>query len=360
MAQSYGKWQVVKSLAEGGQTHVFLVRDESAQHEGDFVLKRLKNEARLGRFKNEIEARQKLDHNRIPKVVDSDVESKKPYLVEEYVNGITLRKARDEFKDDPVRTLEYFIQICEVIRFAHSQKVIHRDIKPDNILYRKSDDTMHVTDFGICYILDQEGDERLTQLHEQVGPRGFTAPELEAGRGAEVTPACDVYSLGKLLYWLLTGNVVFREEHRGDRWELTKVHGAQMLRVHKLLDKMLVKEADARSSALGPLIKQAQRAISLMARNVNPISGDAPQLCMYCGIGHLEWGASWYPDKEKSTGGAYRDVKAEFDEFGIELPPNEERIWHVGLCNYCGNVQLFIRNANNRVWEERTHPEPEY
>lgn len=116
-----------------------------------------------------------------------------------------------------------FIVIANAVNHAHSQRVVHRDLKPANIFLQTPTFRPLVGDFGLCYVQDDGDDERQTDLEEAVGPRFFMAPELEDGRADVIAPSADVYSLGKLLYWMLTGRIFSREKLRDDRWNLTKV-----------------------------------------------------------------------------------------------------------------------------------------
>ncbi len=100
------------------------------------------------------------------------------------------------------RTLELLIDIANGLAHAHANGIVHRDIKPANLLLSGAPALPVIADFGICYVVD--GD-RMTLTDEAVGPRLFVAPELEDGRAEQVSARSDVYTLGKLLYWLLKG-----------------------------------------------------------------------------------------------------------------------------------------------------------
>ena len=212
--KGYGKWEILKSLPEGGQAHTFLVRNIGEEIDKQpYVLKRLKNLGRIERFKREIEIGLKLSHHNLVKIVDFDLKAEKPYFVTEYCEGGDLEKRGVGQGLDPLSALRMMTPICHGIAHAHSKGVIHRDINPKNIFLKGPDGIPIVGDFGICHV-DEQG-RRLTLMEEAVGPRLYISPELEDGRADQVSPRSDVYSLGKLLYWLITGAIFAREKRRG-------------------------------------------------------------------------------------------------------------------------------------------------
>ena len=259
MATIFGeRWEIVGNLGEGGQAHIFIVKDVKGDSTTKYVLKRLKNLGRLERFKREIEAVRNINHPNIVRLIDFDVDASKPYLVTEYCSGSSLDNAEPFWKKSPVIALELFQQICSGVSFAHSQGIIHRDIKPSNIYLREAEGPAVIGDFGICYV-EQNG-ERLTLTEEAVGPRIFMAPELEGGRVENITNKCDVYSLGKVLYWLLSGGVMLpREKHREIEYDLKRQNYDALLgwtniymeHVNRVLDLMVIAEPEKRRSIFG-------------------------------------------------------------------------------------------------------------
>lgn len=218
MAQKYGKWIVARSLSEGGQAVTFLAYREDDPEKRQCVLKRFKNPDRVKRYESEVAAALSLDHPNLVKYVDSDLKSAKPFMVTEYYSGGPL--SRGNFDNwSTIERLQLFRAICDGVGYAHSQGIIHRDLKPDNIFLHKDGKTPVVGDFGICFI-SEEG-TRFTLTDEAVGARRFTAPELEDGRAGQVSARSDVYSLGKILYWLFAKRVFDREKHREPQWSLT-------------------------------------------------------------------------------------------------------------------------------------------
>jgi serine/threonine protein kinase len=171
------------------------------------------------------------------RIIDQDVTAPKPYLVSEYCSGGSLNDI-DVDSYTIIDRLSMFSKICHAVGYPHSNKprIIHRDLKPKNIFLREDRRSPVVGDFGICYI-DDDG-TRITLFDEAVGARRYTAPELEDGRADDVTPAADVYSLGKILYWLMAGHVFDREKHRENRFDLTQDQKDPTMHwIYELLDK---------------------------------------------------------------------------------------------------------------------------
>ncbi len=339
MAQTYGdRWVVQKSLREGGQAHTFIVTDLRGSGEDQYVLKRLKNPQRLSRFKNEIEAVRNLSHNNILRLIDFDLEAQKPYLVTEFCKGGSLAECEPFWQDSPVQALKIFQDICAGLAFAHSQGVIHRDIKPDNIFLREVAGVPVVGDFGICLL--EKTDERMTLTEEAVGPRLYMAPEVEDGRLDQVTRLVDSYSLGKLLYWLLSGAKMFsREKHREPLLDLKGKNEDSFLgwnniymeHVNRLLDKMIKHDPNDRFEVDRILIL-ARRVTRLVEKEYNPVDQNIRQLCTYCGEGY-------YVQRVKSNP---TDVR----NFGLNAVGVTD--WRIYTCIECGHVQAFRADLANR------------
>ena len=222
LAQVYGqRWQGIEGdLGQGGQSRVLTVVDLRNKDAGPFALKRILNPKRDNRFRTEVEAIKTLSHPNIVRLIDHSAldddgaDIAKRYLVMPIARGGSISKIASDLFADIGRVLDISIQIAEALRAAHRVKIIHRDVKPENILLSGEGDHIWVCDFGVCLIDD--GRPRDTSDDEVVGPVVFMAPELEGGGHLEVTPAADVYSLGKVIYFLFTGGVRLPRENLGD------------------------------------------------------------------------------------------------------------------------------------------------
>src|SRR5262249_45973802 len=159
------------------------------------VLKHMKGDGpflnRLDRFRSEIEACSRLGHPNIIRLIESGLHKDKPFIVTEYWGGCSLSpKALGGLT--PVERLNLLRGVCEGIAYAHSQTVVHRDLKPDNIFLHANGNPV-VGDFGLCFFLEG-AQERATHADEAVGARWYMAPECEGGRTLTVGTTADVYS----------------------------------------------------------------------------------------------------------------------------------------------------------------------
>jgi serine/threonine protein kinase len=183
--------------------------------------------------------------------------------------------------------LEIFRQVCAGAAYAQDRGIVHRDIKPDNIFLR-SDGTAVLGDFGICFV-DDEG-TRLTMTDEVAGSRFYCAPELRDGRlESHVLPtAADVYSLGKVLYWMLSGGQIFdREEHRENKYRIGQhdpLNPAYEL-VNQLLDAAIVQDWSNRIGTASKLLAKVEDMMSIVAAGGHALALSAPHRCMFCARG---------------------------------------------------------------------------
>jgi serine/threonine protein kinase len=208
MAKIYGaRWRVKKSLKEGGQSHVFVVEDLKGEHEGLFALKRLKRNDRVARFRREVDILRRLDDTNIIKLIDAQVQEDgsedDSYLVMPIAEQGDLDDRISLYKDQLESVVQVALQIARALKHAHDANVVHRDVKPGNILFPKVGHDVWVSDFGLSY--DLEAQERHTPDGEVVGPRLFIAPELTEYGQHDVKPSADLYSLGQVIFYMLTG-----------------------------------------------------------------------------------------------------------------------------------------------------------
>lgn len=221
MEKRIGKWMVLEKLGRGGQGTVYKVA--KAVNDGDgkpYALKQLnaiESAKARERFSREIAALEKVDHPQILKPLEVSADAKGAFYVMEYVEGSLplshfIWKERSRFVGDVFESMKLVAACADILASAHASGVVHRDLKPDNILIAP-DGSVRVIDFGCCFIVENES--AITLTDEGVGARNFMSPECESGSGETPDATCDVYSLGKILWSTITGQRPFAREKPG-------------------------------------------------------------------------------------------------------------------------------------------------
>ncbi len=212
-----GRYKLLQRIGEGGCGVVYMA-DQDTPVRRRVALKVIKlgmdTKAVIARFNAERQALAMMNHPNIAKVLDAGAtESGRPYFVMELVRGIPITKYCDENHLAPAQRLELFIQTCHAIQHAHQQGIIHRDIKPSNILvtYHEGAPVPKVIDFGIAKAAQGRlTDQTLFTAFEQfIGTPAYVSPEQAEMSGLEIDTRSDIYSLGVLLYELLTSRTPF-------------------------------------------------------------------------------------------------------------------------------------------------------
>ncbi len=212
--QSLGPYKILQQIAQGSISTVYLgMGDAPPRPVAIKVAQRGFDPARLAqRFAAERQVLGRLEHPNIARLFDSGaLDDGRPYVVMEYVDGLPIDEHCDQHRRPVRHRLELFRRVCVAVHCAHQNLVVHRDIKPSNVLVTR-DGLPKLLDFGIALELgDGDGDA--------VAERPMTPPYAspEQIRGQEITPLSDVYSLGVLLFRLLTGQLPYGEETHGPR-----------------------------------------------------------------------------------------------------------------------------------------------
>ncbi|MEZ0396746.1 MAG: serine/threonine-protein kinase [Anaerolineales bacterium] len=206
IGQSIGRYHVLEQLGEGGMATVFKAYDTRLEREVAFKVIRKdafppeQLERILKRFEREAKALARLTHPNIVSIIDYGDHEGAPYLVMPFLPGGTLKQSLG--KPLPWReAVQLILPVAHALAFAHSQGIVHRDVKPANILTTLSGEPM-LTDFGIAKILEDAEGQTLTGTGVGIGTPEYMAPEQWTGQAG---PQADVYSLGVVFYELVTG-----------------------------------------------------------------------------------------------------------------------------------------------------------
>src|SRR3984885_3358958 len=249
-----GRYRVVRRLGTGGMADVFLAEDQQLGRK--VALKLLhrrfaEDPGFVERFRREAQSAAGLQHPNVVSVYDRGSYDDTYYIAMEYLPGRSLKQLiRDEAPLDPVRAIDIALQVLKAARFAHRRGVIHRDLKPHNVIVDDADQAK-VTDFGI----DRAGASDMTETGSIMGTAQYLSPEQ--AQGLSVGAGSDLYSIGVVLYELLTGRVPFDAES-----------AVTIALKH-------VSEAPPPPSAINPSVPPELEQVVMWALNKNPVDRPA-------------------------------------------------------------------------------------
>jgi tetratricopeptide (TPR) repeat protein len=212
-----GPYKLLEQIGEGGFGVVFMAEQQQPIRR-KVALKVLKpgmdTRHVIARFEVERQALALMDHPNIAKVLDGgQTNSGRPYFVMDLVKGVPITEYCDQSQLTPRQRLELFLSVCQAIQHAHQKGIIHRDIKPSNVLVTMQDGAplVKVIDFGIAKTLGQQLTDKtlFTGFAQMIGTPLYMSPEQAAVSNVDVDTRSDIYSLGVLLYELLTGTTPF-------------------------------------------------------------------------------------------------------------------------------------------------------
>jgi eukaryotic-like serine/threonine-protein kinase len=216
------RFELIRKLGEGGMGQVWLA-EQVAPVRRQVAVKLIKagmfDEAVVQRFQSERQSLAIMDHPAIAKVFDAGTTPQgQPYLVMEYVPGLPITDYCDQHKLNIEDRLELFIRACEGVQHAHQKAIIHRDLKPSNILVLEVDGkpTPRIIDFGLAKTTAPQvtGESLFTQFGQFIGTPGYMSPEQVNPSARDIDTRTDVYTLGVVLYVLLTGLQPFESKRR--------------------------------------------------------------------------------------------------------------------------------------------------
>jgi len=208
-----GRYKLLEKIGEGGFGVVYRAEQTEPirRHVALKVIRiGMDTKSVVARFEAERQALALMDHPSIARVLDGGATTTgRPYFVMELVRGVRITEYCAVNQLSLEARLELFIQLCQAIQHAHQKGVIHRDLKPSNVLVTMQDgkSAPKVIDFGIAKAIEEPLTEKtiLTNFHAFIGTPAYTSPEQAQMTGADVDTRSDIYSLGVLLYELLTG-----------------------------------------------------------------------------------------------------------------------------------------------------------
>jgi eukaryotic-like serine/threonine-protein kinase len=277
-----GPYRLLRPIGGGGMGAVWLAQQTQPVRR-QVALKLIKpgmdSRQVLARFEQERQALALMDHDHIARVFDAGTtEAGRPYFVMELVNGVPITKYCDELHLPLRERLDLFVRVCQAIQHAHTKGVIHRDVKPSNVLVCTQDGrpVPKVIDFGIAKALHQPstGQSLYTETGQVVGTLEYMSPEQAEISAPDVDTRADVYALGVLLYELLTGTTPLNRKRLG---------GAPLL---ELLRVIREEEPPRPSTRLGEsgeeLAGVAARRRAEPARLTKAVRGELDWIAMRC------------------------------------------------------------------------------
>jgi serine/threonine protein kinase len=346
-----GRYKLIEPIGEGGMGSVWMAQQIEPVRR-PVAVKLIKagmdSGAVLARFEAERQALAMMDHPNIAKVLDAGMSGDgRPFFVMELVKGVPITQFCDARKLTPRERLELFVSVCQAIQHAHQKGIIHRDIKPTNVLVALYDDrpVPKVIDFGVAKAAGQPLTDRtlMTGFGAVVGTPEYMTPEQASFNQMDVDTRSDVYSLGVLLYELLTGS----PPH--PRKELEKAGLLEILRVIREIE---------------PLLPSARLSTSQRLASLAAVRGTEPARLTRLVRGELDWIVMKALDKnrtrryETATGFAVEVQRYLAGEPVQAVPPSTRyriakfiRRHRAGVLTGAAFITLLLAGAAISTWQ---------
>ena len=280
-----GNYQILEEIGRGGMGVIYRARQRHSRR--IVALKRIlsyhaDSQETLARFRREAQAAASLDHpNILPIYEVSECDDGLPFFSMKFAGGGSLLDAAPALRGEPRRAVALMAKVARAVQYAHGQGILHRDLKPGNILLDGRGEPL-VSDFGLAKWLDTSS--HLTRTLTIFGTPGYIAPEQVNGSSGKLGPTSDVYSLGAILFDLLAGRPPFMGEHALKVIQQASEKPAPNLRtlmpgldrdLETICAKCLEREPSARYRSAGDLAEDLERWLEgrhIVARPVSPVS----------------------------------------------------------------------------------------
>src|SRR5829696_3929904 len=277
-----GRFRIEERIGSGGMSTVYLAWDPTLER---WVAIKLMHRDissdpdQLERFRREARTVARLNHPHVVTVIDAGEDEGNPYIVFEYVEGETLKERIKRCGRLPVaEAVAYAIEIARALSAAHAQRLVHRDVKPQNVLI-DGEGRAKVTDFGIARSLEAQG---LTATGRVLGTTDYVSPEQALGH--EVTGQSDIYSLGIVLYEMLTGETPFKADTqvavamRHVRDPLPDVQRRRpeiSASLAAVVERATAKETQNRYQNVGDMVHDLEEVLAIEAARTGQATGEA-------------------------------------------------------------------------------------
>jgi eukaryotic-like serine/threonine-protein kinase len=280
------RFELTQAVAAGGGGTVYGAQDRVSDTKVAVKVLHATHDEDLERFRREAEALSRIKHPGIVRYIDNGVVDGRPYIVMDWIEGVSLQRALHGTHLTPEQTLELMVPLADALAVVHAAGIVHRDLKPSNVMLDGSDLRRPIlVDFGVAHYRSAPS---LTHTGAHIGTPGYMAPELARGE-RNVDARADVFALGCLLYRCLTGDVPF---HGADLFEVLSATCLQdpipaiervddlPIGLPLLLDRMLAKDRVARPVNAQAVASSLRRIAQLETGPESTPSARAP------GIGH--------------------------------------------------------------------------
>ncbi|MDQ2622103.1 MAG: protein kinase [Actinomycetota bacterium] len=276
------RYRLEAKLGSGGMSTVYLARDEVLDR--PVAVKLMHREMteqpdQLERFNQEARAVAKLSNPNVVAVIDAGEDGGRPYIVLEYVQGETLKQRISRVGAlDATEALAYGLEVAQGLAVAHEREMVHRDVKPQNVLIDNTG-RAKLTDFGISRQLNDQG---VTATGRVIGTTDYVAPEQAMGK--DVDPRSDIYSLGIVLFEMFTGDVPFEADNQigvAMKHVNEELPDVQQIRPDisaasaRVVDRATAKNADDRYQTIEEMAEDLQAALEVEAIRAGGTTGEA-------------------------------------------------------------------------------------